>query len=49
MILVNRFLTLAVVLMWGLILALLLEVMLFAWDILVLDPLWPLWHPLWYP
>jgi len=46
MILISRFLTLAVVLMWGLILAILMELALFAFDIFVLDPLWPLWHPI---
>ena len=43
---IHRALTLAIVLMWGLILAILMELALFAFDILVLDPLWPLWHPI---
>ena len=46
MILLNRALKLAIIFMWGLILAILMELALFAFDILVLDPLWPLWHPI---
>lgn len=41
-----RFFSLLAVLTWGIILFLILELALFAWDIFVLDPLWPLFHPI---